>query len=378
MCFLLYIDIFKYVSTIGVLMTRASGIFEPLSIGPVELRTLGDELTLTPRDHLILDHLLTWGNEPVHVSAIARGIEVKDKSGRTIRSITRKHCMDRCGYLEEIGILKHRSRKPPRGAIPRTPHYYLNEDIDSFQTLIQVYLEKGVFWKKLTFMQSRYTYSAIERNITKMLLRWLIPDEDIDSSGDLIMLQVKSRMQRLVAESEGPEEETEDSSSVDTGGFESIAEVIEELKSASRDQIESDIESFYEELGAFTDEQKGLYESIVKLSPTALHVLMFLPFPKLLEQYEELGFVSILDQEGIGSRKKGKQGRKWRLLNRVIHEILFSMMMADLLRYPFLMMRVDKRQLFRDVVRKSRSVGLPHDSMFKLDGIERRASVSSE
>jgi hypothetical protein len=173
MCFLLYIDIFKYVSTIGVLMTRASGIFEPLSIGPVELRTLGDELTLTPRDHLILDHLLTWGNEPIHVSAIARGIEVKDKSGRTIRSITRKHCMDRCGYLEGIGILKHSSRKPPRGAIPRTPHYYLNEDIDSFQTLVQVYLEKGVFWKKLIFMQSRYTYSAIERNITKMLLRWL-------------------------------------------------------------------------------------------------------------------------------------------------------------------------------------------------------------
>ena len=34
-----------------------------------------------------------------------------------------------------------------------------------------------------------------------------------------------------------------------------------------------------------------MYESIVKLSPTALHVLMFLPFPKLLEQYEELGFL---------------------------------------------------------------------------------------
>lgn len=359
-------------------MKRASGIFEPLSVGPVELRTLGDELTLTPRDHLILDHLLTWGNQPIHVSAIARGIEVKDRSGRTIRSITRKHCMDRCGYLEGIGILKHSSRKPPRGAIPRTPHYYLNEEIDPFQTLVQVYLEKGVFWKKLTFMQSRYTYSAIERNITKMLLRWLVPDEDIESSGDLIMLQVKSRMQRLIAESEVPEDQSDDSASADTGGFERIAEAIEELKSASRERIEGDIESFYEKLGAFTEEQKDLYESIVKLSPTALHVLMFLPFPKLLEQYEELGFVSILDQEGGGSGKKGKQRRKWRLLNRMIHEILFSTMMADLLRYPFLMMRVDKKQLFRDVVAKSRRVGLPHESVFELGGIQRRARVSSE
>lgn len=378
MNFVLYIAIFKYLSPIRVHMKRASGIFAPLSVGPVELRTLDDELTLTPRDHLILDHLLTWGNQPIHVSAIARGIEVKDKSGRTVRSITRKHCMDRCGYLEGIGILKHRSRKPPRGAIPRTPHYYLNEDIDSFQTLVQVYLEKGVFWKKLTFMQSRYTYSAIERNITKMLLRWLIPDEDIESSGDLIMLQVKSRMQRLIAESEGPEEEPDDSASADTGGFERIAEVIEELKSTSRERIESDIESFYEELGAFTEEQKDMYESIVKLSPAALHVLMFLPFPKLLEQYEELGFVSILEQDDGGSRKRGKQRREWRVLNRMIHEILFCTMMADLLRYPFLMMRVDKRQLFRDVVSKSRRVGLPHDSMFKLRGIERKARTGSE
>lgn len=376
--FLLYIVIFKYPSPIRILMKRASGIFEPFSVRPVEPLALSGELLLTEKDHLILEYLLTWGNEPIHVSAISRGVKVKDKSGRTVRSITRKHCMERCRYLEEIGILSHRTRKPPRGAIPRTPHFYLNEDIESFQMLVHAYLEKGSFWKKLDFMQSGYTYSAIERNITKMLVRWLIPDKNSDCFGDLIMLLVKSRMQRSVAEFERREEESEEPLRADTSGFERIHGSIEDLKSASRERVEGDIESFYEELGAFTEEQKDLYESIVKLSPTALHVLMFLPFPKLLEQYEELGFVSILDQDDSGSGKKGKQRREWRLLNRMIHEILFCTMMADLLRYPFLMMRVDKRQLFRDVVSKSRLVGLPHDSMFKLRGIERKARTSSE
>ncbi|MCK4443541.1 MAG: hypothetical protein KAW09_03290, partial [Thermoplasmata archaeon] len=90
-------------------MRRTPRVFEPLGVVPVEPYTPTYDIQLSEKDQLILDYLLEWGDRPIHASAIARGITLTDKSGKVIRSITRKHVIDRCKYLEKIGTLKHTS-----------------------------------------------------------------------------------------------------------------------------------------------------------------------------------------------------------------------------------------------------------------------------
>lgn len=351
----MYIVIFKYVEKIPCLMERKSRVFEPLDVTSIEPYTLSDKISLSEKDHLILDHFLEWVDRPIHASAIARGITLTDKSGKVIRSITRKHVTDRCKYLEKMGILKHTSKKPPRGAKSRTPHYYLSQDIEPFQTLVELYLNRGNFMKRLVFMQSKYTYSAIEKNITEMLVRWLVPDDDSEFFSDFVLLLVRRRIQRYPAEhdeggggSRGGETEGRDLTG--PGGFEYVQGLIRELKTLSRERVEGDILSLFEELGVFTDEQKRTYTNMAKISPSALHLLVFLPFPKLWAQYQELGLHEILDDLDMEPRKKARQKKDWQLMNKGIYGLLYHSMKVDVMRYPFLVMRTDKRKLFHDLV----------------------------
>jgi hypothetical protein len=336
-------------------MMRTSRVFEPFDVTSIEPYTLSDKISLSEKDHLILDYLLEWGDRPIHASAIARGITLTDKSGKVIRSITRKHVIDRCKYLEKIGILKHTSKKPPRGAKPRTPHYYLSEGTESFQTLVELYLNRGNFMKRLIFMQSKYTYSAIEKNITEMLVRWLVPDDNSEFFSDFVLLLVRRRIRQYPAEyDEGEVEfqgvEAEGRDSTGPGGFEYVQGLIQELKSLSREQVEGDILSLFEELGVFTEEQKRTYANMAKISPSAVHLLVFLPFAKLWEQYRDLGLHEILDDLDVEPKKKARQKMDWWLLNKGIYGLLYHSMKVDVMRYPFLVMRTDKRKLFHEIV----------------------------
>lgn len=339
-------------------MVRDSKVFEPITIAPVEPYVIAQEIKLTSKDWVILDYLLEWGAKPVHEGGIARGATITDRAGRKIRSVTKKHVGVRCRYLEKVGLLKHVSKKPPRGAFPRTPHYYLNEDLEAFQLMVDLYPGKGDVMRTLTFMQSSYLYSALEKNITKLLVRWLIPDEDSDFLKSLVLLLIKRRIRRTPtdapsnAEEKESEEEQGDLPTEEDGLPSLVTEVLDALESMPTEQVESELLSFFEEEGAFTEEQKSTYESIGKLSPAALHLMVFLPLRKLLEQYKELGLLGVLDDFGTELEDDGEQERRWRLLNRVMHKLLYHSMMTDLMRYPFLFMRLDKRELLGKLSRQ--------------------------
>jgi len=351
-------------------MGRRLELFQPIRIMPVEPYTLVEEVSLSQKDLYIIDYLLEWGNQPTHEAGIAKGVTLKDRSGRTIRSITRKHVGDRCRYLEEMGILEHVSRKPPRGAYSRTPHYYLSERIEAFQTLVNVYLDKENVMRKLTFMQSSYAESAIERNLAGMLIRFLVPEEKDRMYTAFLLHLISRKLQRDLGESGGDEiledvqaESSEEDATRDMGAV-VLRRLREILDSLTVEETESEILSLYGEVNVFTEDQKDTYRSILRLSPTALHLLVFLPFPELLNQYEDLGFIRLFEYGGGSSEKAKEQAREFRLLNRIIYELLYCSMISDMLMYPFLMMRVDKQLLFKDVIRKAERYGVPHDSFF--------------
>ncbi|MCK4457736.1 MAG: hypothetical protein KAW39_08355 [Thermoplasmata archaeon] len=59
--------------------------------------------------------------------------------------------------------------------------------------------------------------------------------------------------------------------------------ILDALESVPREDIDRGLLSVFDELGVYTEEQKTVYGNIVRLSPTALHLTVFLPLPKLLE-----------------------------------------------------------------------------------------------
>lgn len=347
-------------------MSKSSGVFERLKLVPIEPFALGDEPLLTDKDKAIIDCYLTLGNEPRHVSRIERDATIRNRSGRIIQGVTKKHASDRCRHMEKMGLLKHVVRKPIRGSLLRTPHYYLNDDIEAFQTLVEVYLNRENVLRKIILMQSEYLDEAIDKNIEKLLVRWLIPDEEDEFMDGLTSLIIERRIRRTQPDSDKDPEVTtiERGKGTDEekkGDQErAVQKVLDALKSIPREDIEGDLLSIFDEMGVFTKEQKTVYGNIARLSPTALHLLVFLPLPRLVQQYQELGLVDLLGPSYSESRKKEKQELGWRLTNRIVHNMLFHSMMADLMRYPFLMMRTDKRELLQDVIGKGKSRRQPY------------------
>ena len=131
---------------------------------------------------------------------------------------------------------------------------------------------------------------------------------------------------------------------------EAINRLLNALNTMDRKEAESDILSFFEQVNVFTDQQKSTYLNIVKLSPTALHMLVFLPFPKLLEQYVELGLIDILVSNYMEPQPNVKQKQVWTDLNRIIRGILFHSMTVDLMRYPFLIVPKRKRVILGSIL----------------------------
>jgi hypothetical protein len=159
---------------------------------------------------------------------------------------------------------------------------------------------------------------------------------------------------------------------------ERVKRVLDALRSVSREGDDAEVLSFFEQRHAFTEAQVSTYEDIVRLSPTALHLLVFLPFQRLLEQYLEIGLVKTFGRYSDEPRWKEEQPREWWLTNRIIHELLHCAMMSDVIRFPFLMMRVDKLELLRDALWKGRHEGLLHDSLFRLKGMRRRRAKAGD
>jgi hypothetical protein len=353
-------------------VSKSSGAFEPVKLIPIEPFALGDEPSLTDRDKAIVDCFLTLGNEPRHVSRIERDATIRDKSGRIIQGVTKKHASDRCRQLEKMGILEHVVRKPIRGSLLRTPHYYLTNDIEAFQTLVEVYLNRENVLRKVIFMQSKYLDEAIEKNLEKLLVRWLVPDEEDDFKDAVLSLIIERRIQRAFSNLRKDTREAISGDGKDNdrtgkngqGGTAKI--VLDALESIPLEDIEKGLLSFFDDSGAFTKEQKTLYGDIVRLSPTALHLLVFLPLPRLVRQLQELGLLDFLSPPDPATGKKREQDAAWQLTNRVIHSVLFHSMLADLIRYPFLMSRVDKRQLLQDILIRSRQEEILLERMFKL------------
>ncbi|MHA1962572.1 MAG: hypothetical protein ACW99U_20460 [Candidatus Thorarchaeota archaeon] len=347
-------------------MSKSSGVFEPLKLVPIEPFALGDEPLLTDKDKAIIDCYLTLGNEPRHVSGIERDATIRDRSGRIIQGVTKKHASDRCRHMEKMGLLKHVVRKPIRGSLLRTPHYYLSNDIEAFQILVEVYLSRENVLRKIIFMQSEYLDEAIEKNIEKLLVRWLIPDEEDEFLDGLTSLIIERRIQRAQPDSDKNIEVTtkergKGTSQEEKGDQErAVQKVLDALKSIPPEDIEGDLLSIFDEMGVFTKEQKTVYGNIARLSPTALHLLVFLPLPRLVQQYQELGLVDLLGPSYSESRRKEKQELGWRLTNRIVDNMLFHSMVADLMRYPFLMMRTDKRELLQEVIGKGKSRRQPY------------------
>ena len=359
-------------------MWESSRTFKPISSVLIEPNTLFDGVELTEKDKVIVDFFLMNINMPTHQGAIARGATIEDKSGRQLRGVTKKHVGDRCKRMEKIGILKYKLKKPLRGTGYTTKHYYLNDEVEAFRTLVHTYLCKEDPMRRLIFMHSFYLDCAIEDNIKELLFRWLIPEEEDELLGEPLFFVLGKRLQEAFSvSSEAPEEEhretdsTPDERSIDEDE-ERVKRVLDALRSVSRGGDDAEVLSFFEQQHAFTEAQVSTYEDIVRLSPTALHLLIFLPFQRLLEQYLEIGLVKTFGLYSAEPRRKEKQPREWWLTNRIIHELLHCAMMSDVIRFPFLMMRLDKRQLLSSALWKSRHEGLLHDSLFRLRAMRRR------
>lgn len=334
-------------------MSKSQTLFKPMKAMPFEPYRLMDEIELTKKDRIIIDYFLENGNQPTHECGIERGVIVEDKSGRKLRAVTKKHVGDRCRYLEKVGILKHVSKKPLRGAGYRTPHYFLNDDIEAFQILVDIYLKRENPMRMLIFMQSSYLDKAITKNISALLVRWLLPDEQIEFENKLLLFLLHEKIKRISIDL-GKDNEDKNLSKQDTqdrsGSKVAVNQLMDALKMIDRKEVEEDILSLFERLSIFTVKQKNMYTDIVKLSPTALHMLVFLPFPDLLEQYEELGLTDILIYPQSGRKRKTKQEQVWSELNRVIHKLLFHSMTVDLMRYPFLILPKRKRVILDGIL----------------------------
>jgi len=333
-----------------------SSTFESFEL-PVELYKLIDEIKLTEKDKIIIDYLLENGNEPTHEGGIARKVTIIDKSGRRLRSITRKHTGERCEYLEEkLGLLTHVSRKPLRGAGYRTPHYFLSDEIEAFQTLVDIYLKKENIMRMIIFMESRYLEKAVEKNLKPLLVRWLLPDKRSEYQNALLLFLIHEKLRTtfsepvIAIESKKKRIPSRQNQFKRSEGTENIVQILQALRSINRKEIENDLLSFFKNIGIFTEKQISTYSSIAKISPTALNILVFLPFPKLLEQYEKLGLTNILAYKGKALKGKGKQSQEWLFLNKIIHEILYHSMIVDLTRYPFLILPKRKYALLREIM----------------------------
>lgn len=348
----------------------------------VEPNTLFDGVELTEKDRIIVDFFLMNNNMPTHEGGIARGATIEDKSGRQLRGVTKKHVGDRCKRMEKIGILKYKLKKPLRGAGYRTRHYYLNDEVEAFRTLVHAYLCKEDPMRRLIFMHSFYLHYAVEENIKELLFRWLIPEEEDELLGEPLFFVLGKRLQEaLSVSSEVPEEEHQETDSTSEecaidDDEERVERVLDTLRSLSHEGDETEVLSFFEQQHAFTEAQVSTYEDIVRLSPTALHLLVSLPFQRLLEQYLEIGLVKTFGLYSAEPRRKEKQPREWWLTNRIIHELLHCAMMSDVIRFPFLMMRADKRELLRDALWRSRREGLLQDSLFRLKPMKRSSTYS--
>ncbi len=343
----------------------------------VEPNTLFDGVELTEKDKVIVDFFLMNGNMPTHEGGIARGATIEDKSGRRLRGVTKKHVGDRCKRMQSIGILKYKLKRPLRGAGYNTRHYYLSDEVEAFRTLAQTYLGKEDPMRRLIFMCSFHLHHAVEKNIKELLFRWLIPGEDKEFLGEPLFLVLSKESQEAhFVSGEAPEEEyqqiesTSDERSIDEDE-ERVERVLNALRSVSCERDDAEVLSFFERQHAFTEAQVSTYEDIVRLSPTALHLLVSLPFQRLLEQYLKIGLVRMFGLHSAEPRRKEKQPREWWLTNRIIHELLHCAMMSDVIRFPFLMMRVDKLDLLRDALWRSRHEGLLHDSLFRLRAMRR-------
>ena len=361
-------------------MWESSRTLKPISSVLVEPNTLFDGVELTEKDKVIVDFFLMNINVPTHEGGIARGATIEDKSGRRLRGVTKKHVGDRCKRMQSIGILKYKLKRPLRGAGYKTRHYYLNDEVEAFRTLVHTYLCKEDPMRRLIFMHSLYLHCAVEENIKELLFRWLIPEEEDQLLGEPLFFVLGKRLQEAFSEpSEVPEEErretdsTSDERSIDEDE-ERVERVLNALRSVSREGDDAEVLSFFEQRHAFTEAQVRTYEDIVRLSPTALHLLVFLPFQRLLEQYLEIGLVKTFGLYSAEPLRNQKQPREWWLTNRIIHELLHCAMMSDVIRFPFLMMRADKQYLLSGALWTSRRDGLLHDSLFSLSAKRRRTA----